>query len=1197
MNSNGGGLSVRAIAALALLASAVLATGRALAASDAPAGNADALVPATPAPPDSDRPPHYETPDMPFVPAPLRPGDVRGRTTVREGRYVSVQVNVDANGNNIPGDAANEPSLAIDPVDPSKLVIGWRQFDTVTSNFRQAGWAYSHDAGRTWTFPGKLEPGVFRSDPVLDTGVDGTVFYYSLSSDFSCQMFRSIDHGQTWLRPVFGLGGDKQWFAIDMTTGIGRGNIYASWSTFGSPTGGATFTRSTDGGRSFEGPFTLPSVANWGTLAVGPDGTVYQVGTTGPGGGFNVLRSTNAKTPGVWPTFTTTSVNLGGVVVFSEPPNPAGLLGQSWIAVNHAPGPLFNQVYVLSTIKGSGQDPMDITFIRSVNGGTVWSQPLVINDDPAGNWQWFGTLSVAPNGRLDAVWIDSRNSGGQAFIGQIFYSNSLDGGLTWSPNVALTPAFDASLGYPQQNKMGDYFDMHSDNAGASLAYAATFNGEQDIYFIRIGLYDCNQNGVDDDQDILLGTSGDCNANRVPDECEPGGTSDCNLNGLPDRCDIDAGVSQDCNRNHVPDECELFAGTSQDCNNNGVPDECELGGLSDCNQNGIRDLCETASGTTPDCDGNGIPDSCERDCNNNGIPDPCEVLLGLAPDCNGNLVPDACELGSVVYDFPLDADPGWPRDAQWAYGQPTGGGTTGRRDPTSGFTGPNVLGYNLAGLYANNLTPRRYLTAGPFNLYGRTGTTLRFRRWLGVQAAPADRATIEVSADKVNWSLVWQNVATTISESAWSLQTYDISGVADGQVAVWIRWGMGPTDATQQYQGWNIDDIRIEALPLGTDCNSNGILDSCEPGGTNDCDGDGIPDFCELLAGSPDCNFNGVPDSCEPGGGTDCNVNGITDWCEIANGTQQDCNHNGQLDICDLAAGIDTDCNGNGVLDSCDLAAGAPDCNANGVLDSCDIAAYVSQDCNGNGIPDECDLAVGASPDCNSNGVPDECDVIAAPFVATSGHLAPLGTGFPQQLVLPQAPDAAGSVTIQLIALGDLNSSDENVTVLVNSTAVGVAYAGGGFVDCIDGQTDSVVVSAASFNAAKSGPSATITLLASPGVSPNPTNCPDATYIRVRLAYTALPRSEDLNGNQVPDECEQPAICRGDCDCDGNVDFDDIDYLVAALGGEAAWRDFYATQHAGQQPPCSYASCDVDASGGVTFDDIDPFVAAIGTACP
>ena len=41
------------------------------------------------------------------------------------------------------------------------------------------------------------------------------------------------------------------------------------------------------------------------------------------------------------------------------------------------------------------------------------------------------------------------------------------------------------MGYPNQRKIGDYITVVSDDAGADVAYAATFNGEQDIYYVRI----------------------------------------------------------------------------------------------------------------------------------------------------------------------------------------------------------------------------------------------------------------------------------------------------------------------------------------------------------------------------------------------------------------------------------------------------------------------------------------------------------------------------------------------------------------------------------------------------------------------------------------------------------------------------------------------------------------------------------------
>ena len=52
--------------------------------------------------------------------------------------YTSIQINVDELGMNIVGDAANEPSIAVDPTDPSRIVMAWRQFDTIASDFRQA---------------------------------------------------------------------------------------------------------------------------------------------------------------------------------------------------------------------------------------------------------------------------------------------------------------------------------------------------------------------------------------------------------------------------------------------------------------------------------------------------------------------------------------------------------------------------------------------------------------------------------------------------------------------------------------------------------------------------------------------------------------------------------------------------------------------------------------------------------------------------------------------------------------------------------------------------------------------------------------------------------------------------------------------------------------------------------------------------
>jgi hypothetical protein len=109
-----------------------------------------------------------------------------------------------------------------------------------------------------------------------------------------------------------------------------------------------------------------------------------------------------------------------------------------------------------------------------------------VNDDPSmANYQWFGTMSVAPNGRIDAVWLDTRDAPSGQLFSSLYYSYSLDQGETWSANEKLTDYFDQSIGYPQQEKMGDYFDMESDETGAHLAWANTFNDEEDVYYSRI----------------------------------------------------------------------------------------------------------------------------------------------------------------------------------------------------------------------------------------------------------------------------------------------------------------------------------------------------------------------------------------------------------------------------------------------------------------------------------------------------------------------------------------------------------------------------------------------------------------------------------------------------------------------------------------------------------------------------------------
>jgi hypothetical protein len=63
-------------------------------------------------------------------------------------------MNVDANGNNILGDAANEPSISVHPTNLSKMAIAWTQFDSVSFQFLGGRlWILQPMAARRGRFP------------------------------------------------------------------------------------------------------------------------------------------------------------------------------------------------------------------------------------------------------------------------------------------------------------------------------------------------------------------------------------------------------------------------------------------------------------------------------------------------------------------------------------------------------------------------------------------------------------------------------------------------------------------------------------------------------------------------------------------------------------------------------------------------------------------------------------------------------------------------------------------------------------------------------------------------------------------------------------------------------------------------------------------------------------------------------------
>jgi BNR/Asp-box repeat len=417
------------------------------------------------------------------------------------GLFTSYQVNVDASGNNIIGDAANECTISVDPTDGNKMTIGWRQFNDVTSNFRQGGWGYTTDSGVHWTFPGVLQDNVFRSDPVTQSDEIGNFFFLSLQSNVSQSFFcddlwRSTNGGQSWVErsPDQGAGGgDKQWLTIDKTGGPGHGFQYQADDGINCDNNFfVEFQRSTDGGVTWQAPIDIPNEPIYGTLDVDANGNLF-VGGWGGGTTFYCVRSSNAQFGNQTPTFDqVVPLNMGGGIG-SGGINGVGLTGQCFLAIDHSGGPTNDNIYMLASVIPPGRSTTDVMFVRSTDGGQTFSAPVKINDDPVNpdKWHWFGTFAVAPNGRLDAVWYDTRNAANNT-DSQLFYSFSTDAGVTWAPNVAVSQPFTPLEGYPNQPKIGDYITIVSDETGGNVAYSATFNfnpqrnqHEEDVYYVRV----------------------------------------------------------------------------------------------------------------------------------------------------------------------------------------------------------------------------------------------------------------------------------------------------------------------------------------------------------------------------------------------------------------------------------------------------------------------------------------------------------------------------------------------------------------------------------------------------------------------------------------------------------------------------------------------------------------------------------------
>jgi hypothetical protein len=146
---------------------------------------------------------------------------------------------------------------------------------------------------------------------------------------------------------------------------------------------------------------------------------------------------------------------------------------------------------------------------------------------------------------------------------------------------------------------------------------------------------------------------------------------------------------------------------------------------------------------------------------------------------------------------------------WQIGAP--GGLT--EDPAAAYSGTQIAGTDLTGLGA---TPGRYenlceswLESPPVDCSNASQVRLSFARKLAVERS--NGGNWDFARVLVNGATIWESPsAANLNDPAWTPQTLDLSGAADGNPSVRVRFTMH-SDQSVNFGGWNLDDILITGI--------------------------------------------------------------------------------------------------------------------------------------------------------------------------------------------------------------------------------------------------------------------------------------------------------------------------------------------------------------------------------------------------
>jgi hypothetical protein len=430
----------------------------------------------------------------------------------------NVQVNARTAGQLV--EDYKSPAVAINPNDPNNLVAVFRH------DSPDYGCLIYHslDGGKSWAaspFPPPPKGTCWSPSVAFDGSNDVYVAAQNRPPGGGRQdiiVWKSTDGGKSFTFPGKnaagqdggpGFAGFQAGIAVDThPASPHRGRIYLTWYNFpGFPASIQIYVAySDDGGVTFSDPATAPVNGEFQVFpnpVVGPDGTLYIVYkdtfscTAGQGAGAPAANSPSSCPIRVMRS-SDGGQSLGGRFdVFTATYKDLSAGEQPGIAVTPA-GELLVTFASLPPLGSPCPQELDAFVARSTDKGQTWSAPVRVNDDPCTNGasQRDPWVSVAPNGRVDAIFYDNRGDpGGRRY--DVFYAHSSDSGQTFEPNTRVSDrSFDASRLFTprssgfQSNEFDQQNGIASTNAGAVGAWGDARNdpaNSTDVFSARIAL--------------------------------------------------------------------------------------------------------------------------------------------------------------------------------------------------------------------------------------------------------------------------------------------------------------------------------------------------------------------------------------------------------------------------------------------------------------------------------------------------------------------------------------------------------------------------------------------------------------------------------------------------------------------------------------------------------------------------------------